>query len=56
MHYNTRMRKSISDIHAADLRDSFRTPALSMLVVLMAILILLGGLGVIITLAKLVMG
>lgn len=56
MHYNTRMRKSISDIDAAEVRNSFKTPALSMLVVLMAILVLLMGLGIIITLAKLVMG
>lgn len=56
MHYNTRMRKNLSDINAANLRASAKTPALSWLVVLLSILVLLMALGVVIVLARLVMG
>lgn len=56
MHYNTRMRKNIADINGTDLRSSAKTPALSLLVVLFSILVLLLALGVVIVLARLVMG
>lgn len=56
MHYNTRMRKTVSDIHIADVGNSAKTPALSLFVVLLALLTLIMMLGIIIVLAKLVMG
>lgn len=56
MHYNTRMRKTVSDINVTNLGNSFKTPALSMLVVLLSILTFIMLLAIMIVVARLVMG